>query len=410
MNKKQYILFGRVLPILILCSVSKTLFAQEADTAKATLPLLPWQTTLQLTTPPAHYPLTYNLTTPPPTGWQRFVKKISDLHFLAIPFPSYSPETNWSFGLAGAYYFTAPGQTRLSDIGFDGAYTLNKQWNININSTIYFGGNNRWTLWTRLGYRKFPDYYYGQGNRPEQLLKQRLYYDSDNAYLTLQPQYRFSKSWIVGADVALYYDNARADTTLQVPGLNERILLLGIGGLISYDSRDEVYYPSKGIFFKATATYYDSPLNETYRMGKFVIDFRHYLTLYRQLIFVYQLRADMAVGKQIPFQLQPTIGGQDVLRGFRRGQYRDDAYFALQGELRIPIWKVIRGTVFAGIGDVYNLSDWQWAPPKVSYGLGLRVAINKAKVNIRFDVARTNINPSWKGDGWSFYLTVKEAL
>jgi hypothetical protein len=78
---------------------------------------------------------------------------------------------------------------------------------------------------------------------------------------------------------------------------------------------------------------------------------------------------------------------------------------AVQTELRIPIWRFLKGSIFSSIGDVYNLDDWQWSIPKIGYGAGLRVALNKAKVNVRFDVARQNYD-----NNWSFYLTIKEAF
>ena len=352
----------------------------------------------------------------PPSGFKRFVSKLSDLHFLMVPSISVTPETSWSFGVAGAYYFTAKGQNKLSDIGFDGAYTLNRQWNININSTVFFGGNNRWQLWTRVGYRNFPDYYYGIGNKKAKLLPSPVRYNSDNAYLTLQPQYYVNRHWSVGGNLVMYYDNARTDFPVSnyglgsVYGLNEQLLMMGLGFIASYDSRNEIYYPSEGLFAKAILTYYESLLNPQYRMGKLSLDFRHYLTLYKQLLFVYQFRSEMTFGRAIPYQMRAVLGGMDLVRGIRRGMFSDDAYLALQAELRFPIWRMFSGTVFAGIGDVYNFSDWIWVMPKIGYGVGLRCAINKSKVNIRFDVARNNVNTSWKNDGWNFYLTVKEAF
>lgn len=348
--------------------------------------------------------------------FQKIASRLSDLHFFVVPSISVSPETSWSFGAAGAYYFTAKGQNKLSDIGFDGAYSLNHQWNVNVNSTVYFGGNNRWQLWTRVGYRNFPDYYYGIGNKKGNLLSKPIRYDSDNAYLTLQPQYYVDRHWSVGANVVMYYDNAHINAPLSeyglqpVYGMNEQLLMVGLGFIASYDSRDGVYYPSKGLFAKAILTHYESLLNSQYRLGKLSLDFRHYLTLYRQLIFVYQFRSEMTFGKAIPFQMRSVLGGTDLVRGVRRGMFTDDAYLALQAELRIPIWRVVRGAVFVGIGDVYNFSNWIWTMPKVGYGLGLRVAFNKSNVNIRFDVARNNVNTTWRKEGWNFYLTVKEAF
>ncbi len=331
-----------------------------------------------------------------------------------VPVPAYSPETNWSVGVAGAYYFTCKGQNKLSDIGFNADYTLNHQWNVNLTSTIYFGGNNRWFLYTHAGYKCYPDYYYGINSH---FTDSRTPYTSDNLYLTLHPQYYLNKNWIIGANVDLYYDYAKG-VDLQLTGWNERILLLGVGGIISYDSRDLIYYPSRGLFVKFMGSYYPSLLNMNHQFGHLSCDFRHYVPLYKELIFAYQFKSEWTIGKSVPFQLLPSIGGMDLLRGIRKGQFRDDAYMTLQAELRFPIWSIFRGTVFWGIGDVYNLNDWNWQIPKMGYGVGVRLAINKQKVNIRFDVAHDYIHGKyaagsgynyWK-DGFSFYLTIKEAL
>ncbi len=331
-----------------------------------------------------------------------------------MPVPGYSPETDWSFGVAGAYYFTCEGQDKLSDIGFDGAYTLAHQWNVNLTSTVYFGGNNRWFLYTHAGYKRYPDYYYGINS---DYSAPRLPYTSDNLYLTLHPQYYIDKNWIVGANIDLYYDYARGDT-IQLAGWNERVLLLGLGGIVSYDSRDMIYYPTRGLFMKLMGSYYPSLLDMSRQYGHVSVDFRHYIPLYKELIFAYQLKTEWTIGKHVPFQMLPSIGGVDVLRGIRKGQFRDDAYLALQAELRFPIWNIIRGTAFWAVGDVYNLQHWKWQVPKMGYGVGVRLAINKQNVNVRFDIVHDYVHGKYaKGsgynywtDGFSFYLTIKEAF
>lgn len=373
-----------------------------------------------------------DVTTDTVSGWDKFIDKLSNLSFLIVPVPGYSPETDWSFGVAGAYYFTCDGQDKLSDIGFDGAYTLHNQWNINLTSTVYFGGNNRWFLYTHAGYKRYPDYYYGINSHFTYL---PIPYTSDNIYLTLHPQYYVNKNWIVGANVDLYYDYATSDAILVTPpalpsqqmgaglpdncaGWNERILLLGFGGIVSYDSRDMIYYPTRGLFVKFMGSYYPSLLDMSRQYGHLSLDFRHYIPLYKELIFAYQFKSEWTIGKHVPFQMLPSIGGTDIVRGIRKGQFRDDAYMALQAELRFPIYKIIRGTAFWGIGDVYNLHDWKWQIPKMGYGLGVRLAINKQKVNVRFDIAHDYVHGKYsKGsgynywtDGFSFYLTIKEAF
>ncbi len=352
------------------------------------------------------------------SGWNGFVEKLSNWPFLIVPVPAYSPETNWSFGVAGAYYFTCKGQDKLSDIGFNADYTLNHQWNVNLTSTVYFGGSNRWFLYTHAGYKHYPDYYYGINSH---FTEPRTAYNSENLYLTFHPQYYLNKRWIVGANVDLYYDYAQGDTlfsSLGLAGWNERILLLGFGGIVSYDSRDMIYYPSRGLFVKLMGSYYPSLLDMSRQYGHLSLDLRHYVPLYKELIFAYQFKSEWTIGRYVPFQMLPSIGGMDVVRGIRKGQFRDDAYMALQAELRFPIWSIFKGTVFWGMGDVYNLNHWEWQAPKMGYGVGLRLAINKQKVNVRFDIAHDYVQGKyapgsgydyWK-DGFSFYLTIKEAL
>ncbi len=375
------------------------------------------------------------------SGWDKFVNKLSNLNFLIVPVPGFSPETDWSFGVAGAYYFTCKGQDKLSDIGFDGAYTLNHQWNVNLTSTVYFGGNNRWFLYTHAGYKRYPDNYYGINSHFSQ---PPIPYSSDNLYLTLHPQYYVNKHWIVGANVDLYYDYAQgilnaerwtlnaehrtlnaehrtlnAEHKMAVPaGWNERVLLLGVGGIVSYDSRDLIYYPSRGMFMKLMGSYYPSLLNMAHQYAHVSLDFRHYVPLYKELILAYQFKGEWTIGESVPFQMLPSIGGTDVLRGIRKGQFRDDSYMALQAELRFPIWNIFRGTAFLSVGDVYNLHDWHWQTPKMGYGVGVRLAINKQKVNVRFDIAHDYVQGKYKEgsgynywtDGFSFYLTIKEAF
>ena len=135
------------------------------------------------------------------------------------------------------------------------------------------------------------------------------------------------------------------------------------------------------------------------------LDLRHYIPLYKELILAWNFRSEIAVGNNVPFQLLPTIGGQDLVRGIRQNKFKNNTLFALQAELRIPIWRFLKAAVFGSIGDVYNYNNWHWATPKIGYGAGLRACIHQAKTNIRFDVARQNYS-----NDWSFYFTVKEAF
>lgn len=344
--------------------------------------------------------------------------------FIVVPSVAYSPETDWGFGLGGAGYFALPSDPlgRTSELGFDGDYTLNGMWHINLTSTMYL--TDRWQLRFRLGYRSYPDVYYGLGNTPQDYeifnLDEATWqmdlpagYTSRRAYLYAEPMYRAKGNWWVGAVVNMQYEGN------CVRG--NRWLIPGVGFSSLYDSRDVLYFPSQGIFFKTQAqllpTLYNDGtgrLNSLRMAERVTIDFRHYITLYKQLIFAYQLYGDAYFGGSASYpapEMLPTLGGQDMLRGVRKGMWRDNLMVCGQAELRIPIYRILRGTIFAGVGDVYNIYDWHWATPKVGYGLGLRLCFHQAGINIRADIARNNYDKAWNNiNNYSFYLTIKEAF
>ena len=378
-------------------------------------------------------------------------------NFMALPYPSYSPETSWQFGITGVWYFhTSKHSSQFSDLNFDMGYTLNRQWYINANSRIYFNTSTRWYLDAYLSAKHYPDLFFGTTNNIDSVYNPAIRYTSNFVDIQARPSFYITKHWLAGATLRLRYENSiisqqstvnsqqklipngnhrpltvdhrQNNSSLLTPnsslpnGFGEKIFL-GIGGAISYDTRSNNYYPLHGLFFKTSITYYQqfSLNNSSPKLGEvpqaegyanfqlstfnFQIDLRHYIPLYRELILAWNFRSEIAVGNNVPFQLLPTIGGQDLVRGIRQNKFKDNTLFALQTELRIPIWRFLKSAVFASIGDVYNYNNWHWATPKIGYGVGLRACIHQAKTNIRFDVARQNYS-----NDWSFYFTVKEAF
>ena len=335
---------------------------------------------------------------------------------MALPYPSYSPETSWQFGITGVWYFhTSKQNTQFSDLNFDMGYTLNRQWYVNANSRIYFDNTTRWYLDAYLSAKHYPDLFFGTTNNIDSVYNPALRYTSNFIDLQARPSFYISKHWLAGANIRFRYENSiigQQNNNSQFSILNSQFhngfgknIFLGIGGAISYDTRSNNYYPLHGLFFKTTITYYQQFISNNSASANIQLDLRQYIPLYKELIFAWNLRSECATGNDIPFQLLPTIGGQDLVRGIRQNKFKDNTLFALQTELRIPIWRFLKGAVFASIGDVYNYNNWQWTTPKIGYGIGLRACIHQAKTNIRFDIARQNYS-----NDWSFYFTVKEAF
>ena len=356
---------------------------------------------------------------------------IMNLPAMGIPVVNYSPESTWEFGAAAQGYFRLPNQERTSIVQLDGTYSLRHQWYINAQGTLYFGARSAspaWQLQFRAGYSDRPATYYGvyddphfanEGNTGIGMLRKGTPYQMQRAYLNLQAPISIDKDWSVGPMLDMLVAQYNIEGKYKTPS---PLVQAAVGAVGVYDSRDNVFYPTQGIFFKLSAAAawtnkVDIPEGQQATInGLLSADLRQFIALPHNLVLAWQLKTQMMlsplfISHLTMYPMLPRLGGQDGLRGVNSDMFRDDIMMALQAELRLPIWSIFRAAVFAGIGDVYDYHNWHWEVPKVGYGIGLRAAINKAKVNIRFDVARSNVDPRWNNiNAYSFYLTATEAF
>ena len=366
-----------------------------------------------------------------------------NLPAMGIPVINYSPESTWEFGAAAQGYFRLPNQERTSIVQLDGTYSLNHQWYINAQGNLYLGnressiGNrltgskhrcSSWQLQFRAGYSNRPATYYGtyndshfanEGNIGIGMLRQGPPYQLQRGYLHVQAPIYIGKHFALGpmTDIQIAQYHIK-----DIYATIKPLVQIGLGAIVQYDTRDNVFYPTRGIFFKASAAAawtnkMDIPEGQQATInGLLSADLRQYISLPHKLVIAWQLKGQFMLSNYYIshltlYPMLPRLGGQDGLRGINSDMFRDDIMMAFQAELRIPIWSIFRATVFAGVGDVYDFHNWHWEIPKVGYGVGLRAAINKAKVNIRFDVARSNVDPRWNNiNAYSFYLTATEAF
>ena len=182
-----------------------------------------------------------------------------NLPAMGIPVVNYSPESTWEFGAAAQGYFRLPNQERTSIVQLDGTYSLNHQWYINGQGTLYFGHKLPWQLTFKAGYSNRPATYYGtyhdsyfanQGNTNIGMLRQGIPYQLQRGYLNIQAPIYVGEHIAVGpmADILIAQFSIQ-DTYSTVHPLVQ----VALGAIAQYDSRDNVFYPTKGIFAKLSA-------------------------------------------------------------------------------------------------------------------------------------------------------------
>jgi outer membrane protein assembly factor BamA len=132
--------------------------------------------------------------------------------------------------------------------------------------------------------------------------------------------------------------------------------------------------------------------------------YNHYYTLKDEnTILATRLNAVISSG-DVPFQGKNVVG-QDDIRGYSSGKYRDNQVYALQAEYRWRFYKRFGMVGFAGIASaVEKVSDIFESELLPGAGVGIRyLMIPKERINIGIDVAKG------KGD-WGLYFRIGESF
>ena len=133
---------------------------------------------------------------------------------------------------------------------------------------------------------------------------------------------------------------------------------------------------------------------DRFRYGRYVAEVRQYVPVgifpkSRRLALRGRLEQTEPLfdGEAVPFYQLPSLGGQNMLRGFPSNRFQNTGSLVLNVEYRYPIWSnwdaalfVDSGQVFSGLSDV-AADRLQW-----SYGGGIHM-LNQKGLSFRFEVA-----------------------
>lgn len=161
----------------------------------------------------------------------------------------------------------------------------------------------------------------------------------------------------------------------------------GVGPSLTWDGRDAVFSPSSGTLATASATFYSGLLGSELSFTRLSLDVRQFVDLGAEHVLALQARGDLLSG-EVPFDRNAKLGGAELLRGYIRGRFRDDALVAAQVEWRFPIYWRFRGAAFVGAGQAVGESPLSPARFHVAGGVGLRfVLLPREHIVVRLDGA-----------------------
>lgn len=327
-----------------------------------------------------------------------------------IPIIFYTPETQFGFGAAAIYSFNASdnGSAPLSTLGGGVIVTSQGQVMVKVEPDIRFDDV---LVQGTVRFQRFPTRFFRDGalmgdeGEPFDELSLITHIDIryrlgavDSPLADLSAGLRCDVRWNRVTEVVADGAFEGRDPLGLTPWVG-----MGCGPVLAWDTRDDVRYPTRGLYAQARLAGFFALYGESFTAFMTDIDVRHYADLGAHHVLATQLALRSTVG-DLPYQLWPRLGGPNLHRGWFDGHLRGRHTLLLQVEWRFPVvWK-IGATVFGSVGQAFDRFD-ELSPSALRFagGAGLRFLLNKRQnVNLRLDLA-------W-GNGFAVYVDVLEAF
>jgi outer membrane protein assembly factor BamA len=309
---------------------------------------------------------------------------------IPAPIVSYSTETSWLFGLAKFNAFSlkkADTISKASSVGGTIGASLSGQLFLHLGSKLYWNENKN-VASIEFGLERFPRAFWGVGNdinADTSILVTKSFLNFDLEYkrmvwknLYVGPSYHFLNVYDVSYDL----------DSLQKPeaysgydgGLNS-----GFGLTFTFDTRDNVYNSTSGIYASFGSEFYSPIFGSKFVFNRYILDLRTFHTV-GKFVFAYQVFTESNYGN-VPAYSLSLMGGTDRMRGYFSGQYRDKNIIDTQFEIRRHLFWKIGGVAFASLGEVApKYSEFNIENIKYTFGGGIRLMVDEVhKTNLRLD-------------------------
>jgi len=211
-----------------------------------------------------------------------------------------------------------------------------------------------------------------------------------------------TENWYAGLQY-LYLDSRITFKTSSLipllPDVKGKVKTAALGALLTYDSRNDNYYPTQGQYGEAKVLDYGSTWGGDYEYQKFIGFYNIYMPVIENLTFAARTRVENSNGDTPFFNLAYL-----QMRGFARGRYVDQHSLSLHGEVRYkfrPRWGVIGFYEMGWVND--DFSQITSGTRVTSVGAGLRWQVIEDKtMNLGIDFASST-------DDRAIYIQIGEA-
>lgn len=208
--------------------------------------------------------------------------------------------------------------------------------------------------------------YYGPG--PDSSKDHRTNYRREDTIADGRAGFRVLRNVLVGFTTGVNFINVGPGTSdvyastdqvfspRQAPGIETQSRYYHFGPFVQFDTRDRKNDPHRGTNFVGRYAKVKDDLG-IYRFQAAQGLIEQYVPfLNEKRVLALRARTDLTYPKQgnvVPFYLQPTLGGDDSLRGFRQWRFYDNNVFFLNAEYRWEVAPALDMAVFFDAGKVF---------------------------------------------------------
>lgn len=352
-----------------------------------------------------------------------------NLHYNILGGPSYTPDFGALIGGSALLTFRMnPSDTtqRRSVIPMSVALMFNGGINILSKPQLFFKGD-RFRIFGKFAYKNTRDNFYGVGYETN---KNFVRSDSTSQYrysgIQVNPWFLFrlgNSDVFAGPQVDINYDKWTEPAKYLVGEPSYMAaggdaggytnFNVGLGFLLTYDSRDVPANPYKGVYLDLRGMAYSKLMGSDCNFYRLEVDYRQYKQVGRRKVIAWTAQTKNVFG-DIPLTQYSLTGTPFDLRGYYMGQYRDKSSHVVLAEYRQMI-NTDQSTTLKRILNRLGFVAWAgcgFMGPTMgkiegvlpNYGLGLRIEV-QPRMNVRLDLGKNTVN-----NQTLFYFNMTEAF
>jgi len=318
--------------------------------------------------------------------------------WVALPVPVKNPTVGTGLALVAMLTYSLDDGSPSSSTAVFGGRTDNGSWMAGFKQSAFWSDDRfRFDLVAGKGEANLK--YFGREDGID-LSDNPIEYSLTGTFVQPRFSIRATDRWFVGLQGTFLDAKTGLSLGSVLPPLELDTQLVGLGPLITFDSRDNRFYPTKGTYAELIALRYDDRWGSDFEYDKYRFFANRYVPITSSTTLAMRVNGVLTDG-DVPFFDAPSL----TLRGFPAGRYQNEQMIAAEAEAR---WRFADRWTLVGIlgaGKVAPERDaFGDAETVVSKGLGIRfLASQKDQVNIGIDYA---VGP----DDNAMYFRVGEAF